>query len=155
AFIASFKLTYVANVAIIYSTAPFLAAALAWLAMRERLRLQTAFAALVSVIGIAVVFAGSLGTGNAFGDGMALLMTFGSALYMVLIRRFSDTPVVLAGGVSALQLFVVGCLVADPFAETLLDAMLLALFRLSFASALVLWNEGKLLIPAPDSGFLR
>lgn len=154
AFIASFKLTYVANVAIIYSTAPFLAAALAWLAMREGFRLQTAFAALVSVVGIAVVFAGSLGTGNALGDGLALLMTFGSALYMVLIRRFSDTPVVLAGGVSALQLFVVGCLVVDPFAVTRHDALLLGLFGLAFAIALVLWTEGTRLIPAAESGFL-
>src|SRR3546814_6303102 len=41
AFIFSFKLTYVANVAVIYATAPFIAAALGWLLMRERLRVQT------------------------------------------------------------------------------------------------------------------
>jgi drug/metabolite transporter (DMT)-like permease len=154
AFIYSFKLTFVANVAIIYATAPFLAAALAWAVMRERFRLQTACAAVVSVLGIAVVVAGSLGTGNSLGDGMALLMTFGSALYMVLIRRFRDTPVVLAGGVSALQLFVVGWLVSDPFAVTREDAVLLVLFGASFAIALVLWTEGTRLIPAAESGFL-
>ncbi|MGF1632070.1 MAG: DMT family transporter [Kiloniellaceae bacterium] len=154
AFIYSFKLTYVANVAIIYATAPFMAAALAWVAMRERFRLQTACAAMVSVVGIAVVFAGSLGTGNSFGDGMALVMAFGSALYMVLIRRFRDSPVVLAGGVSALQLFVVGCLVTDPFAVTRHDALLLVLFGLAFAIALVLWTEGTKLIPAAEAGFL-
>src|SRR3546814_3733767 len=62
AFIFSFKLTYVANVAVIYATAPFIAAALGWLLMRERLRVQTAIAATVSIFGIVVVFAGSLGT---------------------------------------------------------------------------------------------
>src|SRR3546814_4610249 len=98
AFIFSFKLTYVANVAVIYATAPFIAAALGWLLMRERLRVQTAIAATVSIFGIVVVFAGSLGTASLLGDGLALLMTFGSALYMVLIRRFRDSAVVLAGG---------------------------------------------------------
>ena len=39
-------------------------------------------------------------------------MTIGMALYMVLIRVFRDSPVVLAGGVSALQLFFVGWFVA-------------------------------------------
>lgn len=154
AFIFSFKLTYVANVAIIYATAPFLAAALAWLAMRERFRLQTAVAAAVSAGGIALVFAGSLGSGNILGDGLALAMTFGSALYMVLIRRFRGGPVVLAGGVSALQLFVVGILVADPLAVSRQDALLLAIFGIAFAVALVLWTEGTKLIPASESGFL-
>lgn len=154
AFIFSFKLTYVANVAVIYATAPFIAAALAWLATRERFRLQTAAAATVSVAGIVAVFAGSLGTAGALGDVLALLMTFGSALYMVLIRLFRDTPVVLAGGVSGLQLFAVGLLVADPFAVTRQDALLLVLFGLAFAVALVLWTEGTRLIPAAESGFL-
>jgi len=154
AFIFSFKLTYVANVAIIYSTAPFMAAALAWWLLRERFRTQTAVAAAISVAGILVVFAGGLGTGSLAGNAMALLMTLGSALYMVLIRRFRDSPVVLAGGVSALQLFVVGWLVTDPFAVTRHDALLLVLFGLSFAVALVLWTEGTRLIPASESGFL-
>lgn len=154
AFIFAFKFTYVANVAVIYATAPFLAAALAWLAMRERFRLQTALAAALSTAGIAVVFAGSLGTGNILGDGLALLMTFGSALYMVLIRRFRGGPVVLAGGVSALQLFAVGVVVADPFAVTRDDMVLLVLFGLAFAVAVVLWTEGTKLIPAAESGFL-
>src|SRR3546814_9814945 len=68
AFIFSFKLTYVANVAIIYSTAPFMASALGWLVLRASFRPQTALAAAVSVLGIAVVFAGSLGTASTLGD---------------------------------------------------------------------------------------
>src|SRR5512138_209980 len=154
AFIYAFKLTFVANVAVIYATAPFMAAALAWWLLRERFRPQTALAAAVSLAGILVVFAGGLGTGNLAGNAMALLMTLGSALYMVLIRRFRDSPVVLAGGVSALQLFVVGWLVTDPFAVTRPDALLLALFGLTFAIALILWTEGTRLIPASESGFL-
>ncbi|HEY9539781.1 MAG TPA: DMT family transporter, partial [Kiloniellaceae bacterium] len=154
AFIFSFKLTYVANVAVIYATAPFIAAALGWLLMRERLRVQTAIAATVSIFGIVVVFAGSLGTASLLGDGLALLMTFGSALYMVLIRRFRDSAVVLAGGATALQLSAVSWLMTDPLAVTRQDALLLALFGLSYAAALILWTEGTKLVTAAESGFL-
>lgn len=154
AFIYAFKLTYVANVAVIYATTPFVAAALGWWLLRERFRPQTALAAAISLAGILAVFAGGLGGGGLAGNVMALLMTLGSALYMVLIRRFRDNPVVLAGGVSALQLFVLGWVVTDPFAVTRDDVLLLVVFGLTFAIALVLWTEGARLIPASESGFL-
>ena len=38
AFIFAFKLTYIANVAVIYATAPFLAAGLAWWLLKEKFR---------------------------------------------------------------------------------------------------------------------
>lgn len=154
AFIFSFKLTYVGNVAVIYATAPFMAAGLGWLLMRERCRRRTIAAAAVALIGILAVFAGGLGAGSFLGDLVALAMTLGSALYMVLIRRFHRSPVVLAGGVSALQLFALGWLVADPLAVSQRDAVLLALFGLCFAVALVLWTEGTKLVTAAESGFL-
>lgn len=154
AFIFAFKHTFVANVAVIYATAPFIAAALGWLLLRERLRLQTALAATASIFGIVMVFAGSLGTANLLGDGLALAMTFGSALYMVLIRRFRDSAVVLAGGVTALQLFAASWLMTDPLAVTRADALLLGLFGLSYAAAIILWTEGTKRIPAAESGFL-
>jgi len=154
AFIAAFKLTYVANVAVIYATAPFLAAGLAWLLFRERLQARTALAAVVSLCGVAVVVSGGLGSDSLAGDGFALLMTLGCALYMVLIRAFRDGPVVWAGGVSGLQLFVLGWFVADPLAVSPQDALLMALFGASFAVATVLWTEGTRLITAAESGLI-
>jgi drug/metabolite transporter (DMT)-like permease len=154
AFIFAFKLTYVANVAIIYATAPFVAAGLGWLVMRERFRQRTLIAAVVSCLGIGIVVGGGFGGGSILGDTFALLMTLGSALYMVLIRKFQDSPVVLAGGASALQLFVLGWIVVDPLAVTLHDAVLLVLFGLSFAVAVVLWTEGTRLIAAAESALL-
>ena len=154
AFIFAFKLTYVANVAVLYATAPFMAAALAWWLFRERPFGRTLLAALVSLIGVVIVVAGGLGGGALLGDGVALLMTFGNALYMVLIRAFRDSPVVLAGGVSALQLFAVSWLVVDPLAVSRQDALLLTIFGLSFALAVVLWTEGTKRISAAESGLL-
>jgi drug/metabolite transporter (DMT)-like permease len=154
AFIGAFKATYVANVAIIYATAPFLAAALGWVVMREALRGRTLAAAVISFLGIALIFTGGVQTGSLAGDGLALAMTLGCALYMVLIRKFHDTPVVLAGGAAGLQLFVGGWLVAEPQAVTRDDALLLVLFGFTFAVASVLWTEGTRRIPAAEAGLL-
>jgi drug/metabolite transporter (DMT)-like permease len=154
AFIFAFKLTYVANVAVIYATAPFLAAGLGVFLLKEHIRPTTFIAAAISLLGVIVVVAGGLGSGNLLGNAVALLMTFGNALYVVLIRRFRNTPVVLAGGVSGLQLFVVGWFVVDPLAVSPSDAVLLTLFGLSFAVAVVLWTEGTRLIPAAQASLL-
>jgi drug/metabolite transporter (DMT)-like permease len=154
AFIAAFKNTYVANVAIIYATAPFVAALLAWLLVREKIRSQTMLAAALSLSGVGLMVFSGIGTGRPFGDGLALLMTLGSALYMVLIRKFRDTPVVWAGAVSAFLLFVLGWFVTDPLAISTRDAVLLAAFGVSFAIASVLWTEGSRLIPAAEAGLL-
>ncbi|MEM7168845.1 MAG: DMT family transporter [Pseudomonadota bacterium] len=152
AFIYAFKLTFIANVAVIYATAPFMAAGLAWLLLREVVRVRTLVAAGFCVLGVTIVVAGGLSTGNLIGDGVALLMTLGNALYMVLVRLFRETPVVLAGGVSALQLFAVSWFFADPLAVTKQDALLLSIFGLSFAAALVLWTEGTKRVTAAESG---
>lgn len=154
AFIAAFKLTYVANVAIIYATVPFVAAVLERLLLGERFRHSTLLAALISVAGVLVMFQGGLGTGNLIGDAVAILMTVGNALYMVLIRAFKDTPVVWAGAVSALQLFVVAWFVVDPLSVSFEDGLLLLLFGVSFAMAVVLWTEGTRLVAAAESGLI-
>lgn len=154
AFIYAFKLTYVANVAVIYATAPFMAAGLGWLAMREPVRRRTLAAAVVALMGVVVIFGGGLGTGSLTGDIVALAMAFGCALYMVLIRTFRGTDAVLANGVSALQLFAVGVFVIDPLAVPVRDIPLLATFGLTFAIASVLWVEGTRRIPASEAGLI-
>jgi drug/metabolite transporter (DMT)-like permease len=154
AFIFAFKLTYVANVALIYATAPFMAAGLGWWLMRESVKWRTLVAAAFALLGVLAVVAGGLRSGSIAGDAVALAMTLGNALYIVLIRLFRDSPVVLAGGVSALQLFVVGWLVVNPLAVSGQDAVLLALFGISFAVAVVLWTEGTRMVPAAEAGLL-
>jgi drug/metabolite transporter (DMT)-like permease len=154
AFIFSFKLTYVANVAVIYATAPFMAAALAWWLMRERVELRTLVAGGFSLLGVLIVVAGGLGSGSIGGDAVAVAMTLGNALYIVLIRMFRDSPVVLAGAASALQLFVVGWFVVDPLDVASHDVVLLTLFGIAFAVAVVLWTEGTRMIPAAEAGLL-
>ncbi len=154
AFISAFKNTYVANVTVIYATVPFIAAAMEWGMRGQAIRPVTLVAAVASLVGVAVMVSGGVGSANLFGDGLALLMTLGMALYMVMIRTFRNTPAVLAGAASALQLFVLGWFVVDPLAVTAHDALLLVAFGVAFAVALVLLTEGAKLIPAAESGLL-
>ncbi len=154
AFINAFKLTYVANVAIIYATAPFIAAALEWMIRGVGVRPSTMLAATTSLLGVAVMVGASAASGALAGDLLALGMTLGMALYMVLIRVFTQTPVVMAAAASALQLFVLGWFVTDPLAVSQSDAILLVLFGVVFAAAAILLTEGTRLIPAAESGLL-
>ena len=154
AFIAAFKFTYVANVTIIYATVPFMAAVLDRVVLGESFRRRTMAAALLSFVGVAITVAGGLSGGGLFGNVLALAMTAGSALYMVLIRLFRDTPVVWASAVSAFMLFVLGWFVSDPLAISRHDAFLLLAFGVSFAIGVILWTEGARLIPAAESGLL-
>ena len=96
----------VANVAVAYATAPFMAAGLAWVAFRERSPTRTLATAAASLAGVAIMVAGGIESGRLFGDFMALLMTFGSALYIVLVRAYRDSPTVWAGAVSSVLLFL-------------------------------------------------
>ncbi|MEM9439791.1 MAG: DMT family transporter [Pseudomonadota bacterium] len=154
AFIFAFKLTYVANVAIIYATVPFIAAALGWWLLGERIKRPTAVAASICVGGVAIIVHGGVGSKSLLGDGVALLMTAGNAVYMVLVRLFHNTPVVFAGAVSALQLFLISWLFVDPLSVTSEDGWMLVLFGLSFAVAVILWTEGTRLIAASEAGLL-
>lgn len=154
AFIAAFKNTYVANVVVIYATVPFVVALLAWLIVGEVFRRETAIAAVVCLIGVAVMVWSSLGGGHAYGDMLALLMTFTFALYATLVRRFRNAPVVWAGAVSAFLGIFPAWFVTDPFAVPGQDIPVLAMFGFTFALAAVLWTEGARRIPAAEAGLL-
>jgi drug/metabolite transporter (DMT)-like permease len=154
AFIAAFKHTYVANVAVIYATVPFMAAAIEWLALAARARIQTMATAAISLIGVTIIVAGSVGGGNLFGDGLAVLMTFGCAVYLVMVRAYRGTPVVWAAAVSSLLLFLAGWIFADPLAISGRDFVVVAGFGLTFAAASILWTEGARFLPASESGLL-
>ncbi|MEP9390503.1 DMT family transporter [Mesorhizobium sp. KR9-304] len=153
-FIAAFKYTYVANVAIIYATVPLMAAALEWFVLGVRPRPATLAMALVCLFGVGIIVSGGLGGGHLFGDMIAVGMTAAAALYMVMIRAFRDTPVVWVGAVSAYILFALGWLVVDPLAVSPADAWRMTGFGFTFAFAVVLWTEGTRLIPATEAGVL-
>ena len=153
-FIASFKFTYVANVAVIYATVPFMAAPIEWPLLGEPPRARTMATAFASLLGVAIIMSGGLAAGHLFGDLLALLMTVGCAVYLVMIRAFRDTPVLWAAAVSALMVFATSFVVADPLAVAPSDLAVIGAFGVSFAAAVILWTEGAMRLPAAEAGLL-
>ena len=154
AFLSAFKLTTVANVVLIYATAPFVAAGMAWLWYRETASTTTLAASVVCLAGVGVIVSGSLGTPSLTGDLLALVMTFGMAMIMVLIRRFPDAPMVAAGCVSSLQLMIAGWLMSDAMSVPGDEITVLIGFGLVQAIGVILLTEGVRLIPASDAALL-
>lgn len=154
AFIASFKFSYVANVTIIYATVPFAAAIIGYVVLQERFGRRTAIAAAAALAGVAVMMGGGLHGDSLFGDALALVMTLLSALYIVLVRRFRDTPVVWAGAVSGFLLFGLGWAITDPWPIAPGDLLLLFTFGCSSAVAIILWTEGARFVPAAEGALV-
>ena len=155
AFITAFKLTYVANVTVIYGTVTFMAAGLEWLIAGERTPRRTIATALVSLSGVVLMAgAGRVASASFLGDLFAILMTAGCALSMVLIRKFRDVPVVWTAAVSSLLLAFVSAFVSDPLSISAHDFWITCAFGVSYAFAVILWIEGTMRVTATESGLL-
>ena len=153
-YIDALQRTEVANVTVISATVPFLAAGLAWLILRERLRRSTVIAAVVALGGVTLTVAGNLGPGDLDGNLRAVILALMLALLIVLIRRFEGADAVLALGSAGVLLFVVALVVADPLGVATDQMPMLVFFGAVFAVSLVLWTEGVRLIPAAEAGLL-
>jgi drug/metabolite transporter (DMT)-like permease len=152
AFLAAFRMTFVANVTLIYAMAPFAAAGLDRLIRGEKVRPEVLRAALLSVAGVVVIVGGGLGGVHLAGDFMALLMMGLFALYTVLIRAFPGAPLLTAAALSSLPPVAIGLVLGAPLSVGHGDVARLALFGLSFALAVVLFTEGARRTPAAEAG---
>ncbi|HEX4767819.1 MAG TPA: DMT family transporter [Lichenihabitans sp.] len=153
-FIASLRHTTVAHVAVIYATVPFFAAALGWLALRERPSTSAVLASLAALTGVALMV--GLGVeGGLFGDLLALGMTVCMAVIMVILRRFRHISAMPAAGVSALMSGVVCWPFGHPLAVTGSDLFLLALFGLvNSAAGLALFTIGARRLPPMETALI-
>ena len=153
-YITALHKTEVANVSVIMAAVPFMAAALAWLILREPLRRSTVVAAAAALVGVTLTVAGNLGPGDLDGNLRAVALAVTLALLIVLIRRFEGADAVLALGSAGVLLFAVALVVADPLGVAADQMPLMVFFGVVFAASLVLWTEGVRLIPAAEAGLL-
>lgn len=154
AYLSAFKFTSVTNVVVIYATAPFAAAAIAWFFGRERTKRATLVASAAALVGVIIMMSGSIGTPNLTGDLLAVVMTVFMAIMLVLIRRFPASPMVPAMALSSLQITVIALALVDPFAVSLAELWWLVAFGLVQAGAVILLTEGTRLIPAPQAALI-
>jgi drug/metabolite transporter (DMT)-like permease len=130
-FIPALQLTSVANAAIIVATQPFVAAAIAWIWLREAVAPRTMLASLVALAGIAVIVSNAGGAGDVRGIVLACIMVLAISIMTVAMRKHRDTSMVAAAAISNF----LGSLVSIPFAHgigavTSSDLVTFALFGL-------------------------
>jgi drug/metabolite transporter (DMT)-like permease len=154
-YITSLTLTTVAHVAIIYCIVPFLAAGAAFVLMREKPTPIAIVASAVALVGVAIMVGFSAGEGSLFGDFLALVMTAGMVVMMIISRRHSDIPVLAAACLSAILSAVASWPLAAhaiPPADIMVE---LALFGLvNSAVGLALFTLGARLIPAVETALI-
>lgn len=154
AYLGSMHLTSIAHVAIIYATVPLMTACLAWIVLREVAPRSAIIAAFVALVG-AVFMVGLSTDGTVLGDTLALAMTFGMAILVVLARRNPEVPA-LAAGLVATLVTVVAVL---PFATTSLPdgntIIILGVFGLSNSLlGFALFILGSRRIPAVETALI-
>jgi drug/metabolite transporter (DMT)-like permease len=149
-FIPALQLTSVSNVAIIIATGPFVAAAFAWISLREAARWQTMLASVVALCGVAIIVGNMRASSDVLGIALACLMTVAIAAMTVTVRRHKNTPMVAAAALSNL----LGSLVSIPFAHGIAsvsaaDLVIFAMFGFfQVALGLTLFMLGSRLLPS-------
>jgi drug/metabolite transporter (DMT)-like permease len=149
-FIPALQLTSVSNVAIIIATGPFVAAAFAWIWLREAARWQTMLASVVALSGVAIIVGNIRASSDILGIALACLMTVAIASMTVAVRWHKNTPMVASAAMSNL----LGSIVSLPFAHgiatvTAADLIILAMFGFfQVALGLSLFILGSRLLPS-------
>ncbi len=154
AFIPAFKLTSVANVALIYAAAPFITAAMAWTLIAERPTRIVLIASCAAFGGVCGIVAGSVGSGNLTGDLLAFWMTLMMSAAMVIYRRWPETTAALPAALSSLVLLPVAMIFGEPISAPTDELPVLVMFGLVFAVASVSLSEGARRLPSAETALL-
>ena len=110
---SAMQYTSAANALLVLATAPFIAALLSWLTLRETIDRTTALAIGLVFAGVLIIGSGSMGHGRLLGDAFALVNATAIAAYYVTLRttgRRNMLPHLALGA-------ILGGLLALPFAE--------------------------------------
>lgn len=110
---SAMQFTTAANALLILAVAPFLAAALSWVFLRETIDALTGLAIALVFAGVLVIASGSLGHGRLLGDAFALCNALAIAGYYTTLRttgRRNMLPHLALGS-------ILGGLLALPFAD--------------------------------------
>lgn len=113
-FVLSIAHTSVANTVVILSSSAFFAAFFSWLFLRERVRLRTWIAMVVSVAGVITVSAGSFGLNSWVGDILALLLALSMGLVLTLMRLYPESPRMPMVALSGLVVMMLAIPFSDP-----------------------------------------
>ncbi|MEA2315082.1 MAG: hypothetical protein QOI03_1774 [Solirubrobacteraceae bacterium] len=130
-YLAALRNTTVADVAIIYGTAPLVTAAVALIVLGERATPATLWCSAVALTGVALMFGGSRVSHALDGDLLALAMTVLMALMIIASRRSASASSSPIAAISSLASSVVAAPLAHLAAPDVLQFGELALFGMT------------------------
>lgn len=155
-FINAFRRTSVADVTILFATAPLVTAALGWAWLGERESWTTLVASAVALLGVVVMVGGAAAEGHLFGDLLAFGTTLSMAVMMLIVRKHRDTPMLPAACLSAFLCSLVVWPVAVPGSAHRTEMVYLVLFGTTqFGLGLLLLTLGTRLISATESALMN
>ncbi len=157
--IYAIQTTSVANAMLLFATAPFMAAILGWIVLREPIRRATWLSIAVALAGIGIMFADSTGGVVLTGSLAALGSAFGFAVFTVALRwgRTGEMlPAVFLSGLFAILITATLCallglsLVLSPRDGGI--AMGMGVFQVG--AGLILYTLGSRSLPAAELALL-
>jgi len=150
-YVFAMLLTSVANVVFTLAAGPFFAAAIAWLMLRERIRLPTLLAMLVAAGGVGLMFADGLVGGTWLGNLIALGAPLTFAVTVVAWRSKKSVDMVPATCLSGVVGLAIGAAMADGLAISTHDLVLaLLLGSAQLGAGFLLFTLGSRSVPAGE-----
>ena len=154
-FVAALKLTTVANVMVIYATVPFVAAAVAYLWVRERIEQRTLIASLVALLGIAIMAGSATRPSDLSGNALSFLMTLSFAVLLVMARRYPSMAMAPVNALGALLCALFCCPFVPGGLPSSSEMLILAVFGATTTGfAYLLFLNGGRLIPSSEAGLV-
>jgi len=157
--IYAIQTTTVANAMFLFASAPFFAALLGWVILRESVRKATWIAAIVAAVGIAIMVIDGISVGHLVGNASAILSALGFAIFTIALRwkKLEDMlPAVFLAGIFAIVISGAIC-AANGYAFKLSanDAgIAFALGVFQVGAGLAIYTIGSKVVPAAELALL-
>ena len=157
--IYAIQTTTVANAMFLFASAPFFAAILGWLILRESVRHSTWIATAVAMAGIAVMVIDGISLGQMVGNISALASALGFAIFTIALRwkKLEDMlPAVFLAGIFAIIISATICL-ASGYSLILSSndaSIALAMGVFQVGAGLAIYTVGSKVVPAAELALL-
>ena len=153
--IYAIQTTTVANAMLLFAAAPFLAAVLGWIILRESVRKATWVAMIFALIGIAIMVFNGISAGRMGGNISAIVSASGFAIFTIALRwgKLEDMlPAVFLAGVFAIIVSATVCQFGgygfDVPANDIAIALSMGVFQVGLG--LAIYTIGSKVVPATE-----
>jgi drug/metabolite transporter (DMT)-like permease len=131
AYVVALKLTTVANVMIVYATAPLVAAALAFVILRQSTTRQVLVISLVALAGVIIMAGGAIRPTDMAGSAVAMIMTITMGLQVIIGKMRPGVEMAVVNAIAALICFILGFALSPGIIPGWHDMLWLAAFGIS------------------------